>query len=78
MRPQSNVIFRLFKYFYVCLIVRVSPDYLWLAFTILDRVGFSEEIDVVHTKEPVDVKDEELKAIFTQRRITRMLLVLDQ
>ena len=39
----------------------VSPYYLWLAFIILDRVDFSEEIDLVHTKESVDVKDEELK-----------------
>ena len=56
----------------------VSPYYLWLAFIILDRVGFSEEIDFVKTKEPVDVKDEELKAAFTQRRIMQILFVLDQ
>ena len=60
------------------LTVPISPYYLWLAFTILDRVGFSVEIDIVHTKKTVDVKDEELEATFTQRRIMRILFVLDQ
>ena len=54
----------------------VSPYYLWLAFTILDRVGFSEEIDLVHTKESVDVKDEELKGAKLTNIIIRSRVVI--